>query len=262
MKWSGFGLKRKSIQEQIKENENKYPLYDFLSFLMDYRGEHDLAIGIIGDRRETNIQEMRIRFGSEDTQVFKMGDLPVFDYEWFLKRPEMLLEHFIKDIQLVTARSQYDKIQEIVQHHKDTLEHYRSKGTGGLYKVMEYRVYENTIGLAERLKTAIKDGALFNERLNSLYLEYLEVANKSKEVTAPAPEMSAPVHDIIEVELLTILKDPDISDLTKSDAKETLDIYRQEKETVERNPKEDNARIAIQTIRKYYTNREPEGKVI
>lgn len=260
--WNHFGLKRKSIQEVIKENEKDYPLYDFLSFLMDYRGEHDLAIGITGDRRETNIQEIRIRFKNEETQIFMMGELPVFDYQWFLKNPVMLLEHFAKEKKLTQARAGYDEVHKRIQEFADSVEDYRNKGTSGFLKFLEYQAYDNTKRLVEIQKDAIKDGALFNERLNELYQEFLEVADKPKAVPAPAVDMTPPVHDVIEVELITILEDPDISDLTKSDAKETLEIYRQEKTTVERNPKEDNARLAIQTIRKYYTKSEPEGKVI
>lgn len=253
MKWSQFGLKRKSIQEIIKENEKGYPLYEFLSFLMDYRGEHDLAIGITGDWRETNIQEIRVRFKNEETQIFKMGEFPVFDYGWFLKRPEMLLEHFSNDAQLVSARVLYDDIQAVVRNHKETIENYRNEGPRGLYRFLHFSAHVDMEKLKGRREQAIHNGALFCERLNELYQEYQDVANLPSSESTPVPELSPPVRDVVEVELLTILEDPDISDLTKSDAQETLELYRQEKTAVERNPKEENARLAIQTIRKYYT---------
>ena len=91
MSWIPFDSRKKGFHENIQENQEKYPLYGFLSFLLNYEGKHKLTIVITGDRRKTKIQEMSIRFGNEETQTFKMGELSVFDYHWFLKRPSILM---------------------------------------------------------------------------------------------------------------------------------------------------------------------------
>ena len=253
MKWMDWERLRKDFHQIIQENQEGYPLYGFLSFLMNTETTPEMQVTVSSDFWKQNIQRLVIQFKGEHAVTFDMGELPTFDYDWFMKRPEMLLEHFQKDIQLESARSQYDKIQQKF----DRLEELRVRGNcsdlPGRIRFEDIMITMDLNSLIERRRQPVIHGALFSERLSKLYQEYLEMENQPQAITAPAPEMSPPVHDIIEVELLTILEDPDISELTKSDAKETLEVYRQENVTVKRNPKEENALLAIQTIRQHYT---------
>lgn len=254
MIWQDFERLRKDFHQIIRENQDNHPLYGFLSFLMEAKSKPALHITIKGDRWKRNIQRLDIQFEGEETVTFHMTELPIFDYEWFLKRPEMLLEHFEKDSQLVNARTLYDDILRRFNEFDANMEGFR-KGRGeGFRRFMEINADFDIKWFNKKRQEALIEGALFHERLSVLYTEYQTIVNQPQ--SAPTPEASVTAPDLIEVELLTIIDDPDISDLTKSDAQDTLDAYRQETVNVKRNPKEENAQLAIQTIRRYYTKTE------
>lgn len=251
MVWLDFERLRKDFHQIIRENQDKHPFYGFLSFLMEAETTPQIHVNVSGDFWKRKVQTLVIQFEGEDAVTFEMGELPSFDYEWFLKRPEMLLEHYSKDIQLESARSQYDKLQE---KFDELSRNWQKRGGVFLRSYIEHNMTIDIKTLNVRRQRAVRHGALFHERLKELYKEYQETLCQSE--IAPAPETSFPAPDLIEVELLTIIDDPDISELTKSDAQDTLDAYRQETVNVKKKPKEENAQLAIQTIRRYYTKNE------
>lgn len=249
MIWKRFERVKKDIYTIIQENPEKYPLYDFLSFLMAQGDDGELVVTVYANDRKQKIESIYFCFEDESPLLFKMGELPIFDYDWFLKEPGMLMEHFQQDIRLTEARSIYDKCEQQLEMVENLRTHHRiSKNFDVLWAIEERLEYN--LEYAKQRQEAIEDGALFVERLTERYQAYLE--KKERPEPIPAPETSMPVTDIIEVELLTILDDPDISDATKIDAKETLEIYQQEQTAIKQTLKEESARIAIETIKKHY----------
>lgn len=232
---------------EIQGNKHRHALYDFLAFLMKVESTPNLKVVALRDGWKHRIKEITFQFGEESPQSIQLKELSVSDYEAYLSKPDLLLTYFEADKEMRAARNTYAQVQQAHQEFNDAYLNWKNnKQSRSAVLRMELERFDfQQMKFAEN--EALKGGALFNIRLTGLFKEY------AKQQGVSAPVLHHQSVDHIEVELLTILEDPDISDRTKSDAKETLEVYRQENVTVKRNPKEENALLAIQTIRQHYT---------
>lgn len=267
MSWNIKKYIYKDFMQDILENPNDYPLYGFLKHL--YQNQVTLSLKLMVTKRlkENKIQEIILKFNEETEFVVSLFHLKLMNYQDWLENPILLIETLEEDTQVQRAYYLYNQSKEKLkfyaseyqalekQENRSHATGMKSVDAGRLISSPYLTEYKRKVEVeALAMKDYIHGGALVGKRLRDSYRNYL---SESKQPALPEASSS---EDFIEVQLVTILGDPDISEATKLDAQETLDEYLEMKTETEAllNPKEDDARLSIQTIRAHYLKKTGE----
>lgn len=245
------GILRLSVITMPLKNQQHYPLIDFLNFLIENRERYSLQIKIQWSINTKRITRIAFRFHEEEEKVINISELTLVEYLEYMGDTNMFLAVIreVKDFKRL-----YDRYVEIEQKHqgtKDLYEHELMLEKGGsLSFIIDPQFLIQRMNTQQHLMNeCVNEGALFIQRFDGMYTDYQESLIKKQVAVLPSP-----ANDHIEVELLTILEDPEVTDETKEEARSTLDKYRLiQQETIEvGNQKDENARLAIRTIQEHY----------
>ena len=263
MNWNPMNHFYKDFSLEIMLREKENPLYGFLSFLMVHGEDHGLNVKVTKQAGKNKIREMFFQFNDESDLIIPMKDLTLMGYADWCQNPVRLIETLEEWKPLLIARNQYDRAKYKLENNELLLNRLDGKNVFG-YDVHLLTAKEDLLEQQKIMTDAIRQGALFSERMTDLYRTYEKHLKKpnSAPTSTPVSDMPIPEGDHIEVELQTILNDPDISGRTKADAHATLESYRNAKvkEVEQVNPKEENALLAIRTIQKHYLDTKTESE--
>jgi hypothetical protein len=162
---------------------------------------------------------------------------------------DMFLAVIREDEELKRLFDRYVEIEQKHQQTKDLYEHEVENVNSFSFIITPQYLIKKMNTQQHLMYECVHEGALFIQRFEGMHTDYQESRAQKHEAVLPPT-----ANDHIEVELLTILEDPEVTDETKVEARSTLDKYRliQQEATEVRNQKDENARLAIRTIQEHY----------
>lgn len=243
------GILSLSVVTMPLKNQRHYPFVDFLNFLIENRERYSLQMKIQWSINKKRIVRIAFRFHEEDEQVINISELTAVEYLEQMANIPMFLEAILghKDFKRLYAR--YIEIEEKHQRTKDLYEHEVENVNSFSFTIAPQYLIRKINNQQHLMNECVHEGALFIQRFEGMYTDYWESLAQKQETILPLL-----ANDHIEVELLTILEDPEVTDETKEEARSTLDKYRsiQQEITEVGNQRDENARLAIRTIQEHY----------
>lgn len=243
------GMLRLSEVMMPLKNQRHYAFINFLNFLIENRERYSLQIKIQWSINKKRISRLSFQFHEEDEQIININGLTSVEYLEQMGNIEMFLEAIQGNKDFKRLYSSYTEFEEKHQRTKDLYEHEIENVNSFSFTIAPQYLVRKMNTQQHLMNECVQEGALFIKRFEGMYTDYQESLIKKQEAVLPSP-----ANDHIEVELLTILEDPEVTNETKEEARSTLDKYRliQQKTIEVRNQRDENARLAIRTIQEHY----------
>lgn len=251
MEWRIKNLFEEDYTLELLAEKSPSPFVGFLQYIIQNRDKYSLHLKVTRKKGDKKLKELVFTFDGQDKQIVSMKDLYLMGYQSWMEDPVRFLNSLDNHEPFRIARITYweaeekwngaNNVMEILRDRKDFERHHH-------YMNLKDRLIQHR----KTMDAELYKGAFFPERIKEIYADYLHELENPPEKPEP---IEKPEHDHIEVDLLTILNDLDVTPEVKVEAGVTLKRYREKKEaerTPEESEKNNNALIAIKTIQEHY----------
>lgn len=253
MNWNMKSFFEEDCTAELFAEKTPPPFIGFLQFLLRNQENYSLLLKVTRKKGDNKINELTFTFQGMEKQTITMKDLYLMGYQSWMEDPLRFLHSLDCHEPFQIAKALYREAEKKWERDNNALTGLLEMGN---FKNNEiYNLFkENSIRHRRTMDRQLAKGALFPDRMKEIYADYL---NELENPPEKPEHTEKPIHDHIEVELLTILSDEKVTQEVKTEAGITLNRYREKKEaekTPEENQKNSNALIAIKTIQEHYLN--------